>query len=242
MLQTMEPPAIGDRVAALAWTGAAAHLDNYGWAMIEQILTADECRAIAGLYEDDSRFRSHVVMARHGFGRGEYKYFRYPLPDLVADLRTALYARLAPLANRWNEALGIAVRYPEVHATFIERCHQAGQTRPTPLLLQYGAGDYNCLHQDLYGEHVFPFQVAFLLAQPGTDFTGGEFVLTEQRPRMQSRVEVVPLGRGDGVIFAVQHRPVQGARGVYRVTLRHGVSRVRSGRRHTVGVIFHDAA
>jgi len=242
MVQTMEPPAIGDRVAALAWTGAAAHLDAYGWAMIEQILTADECRAIAGLYEDDSRFRSHVVMARHGFGRGEYKYFRYPLPDLVADLRTALYARLAPLANRWNEALGIAVRYPEVHATFIQRCHEAGQTRPTPLLLQYGAGDYNCLHQDLYGEHVFPFQVAFLLAQPGTDFTGGEFVLTEQRPRMQSRVEVVPLGRGDGVIFAVQHRPVQGARGVYRVTLRHGVSRVRSGRRHTVGVIFHDAA
>jgi uncharacterized protein len=181
-------------------------------------------------------------MARHGFGRGEYKYFSYPLPDMVADLRAALYRRLAPLANRWNESMGVDVRFPAAHGRFIERCHRAGQTRPTPLLLRYGAGDYNCLHQDLYGEHVFPFQVAFLLAEPQKDFTGGEFVLTEQRPRMQSRAEVVPLGRGDGVVFAVHHRPVQGTRGFYRVNLRHGVSRLRSGRRHTLGVIFHDAA
>jgi hypothetical protein len=232
---------IDDRVEAVAWTEVSTHLDGYGWAMVEKILTPDECRAIAGLYDDDRLFRSRVVMARHGFGRGEYKYFRYPLPDIIADLRTALYGRLAPLANRWNESMNIDVRYPDAHADFIERCHQAGQTRPTPLLLQYGAGDYNCLHQDVYGEHVFPFQVAFLLAEPEKDFTGGEFVLTEQRPRMQSRAEVVPLHRGDGVIFAVRHRPVQGARGVYRVNLRHGVSRLRSGRRHTVGVIFHDA-
>jgi hypothetical protein len=229
-------------IETIAWTDVSAQLDASGWARIERILAPHECRTIADLYDDDGRFRSHVVMARHGFGRGEYKYFSYPLPDIIADLRTALYARLAPLANRWNEAMGCAVRYPEVHAEYIERCHHAGQTRPTPLLLRYGAGDYNCLHQDLYGEHVFPFQVAFLLAEPGTDFTGGEFVLTEQRPRMQSRVEVVPLRRGDGVIFAVHHRPVRGARGVYRVNLRHGVSRVRSGQRHTVGVIFHDAA
>jgi hypothetical protein len=228
-------------VEAIAWTDVSTHLNGYGWAMVEKILTPDECRAIAGLYDDGRLFRSRVVMARHGFGRGEYKYFRYPLPDIIADLRTALYGRLAPLANRWNESMNIDVRYPDAHADFIERCHQAGQTRPTPLLLQYGAGDYNCLHQDVYGEHVFPFQVAFLLAEPEKDFTGGEFVLTEQRPRMQSRAEVVPLHRGDGVIFAVHHRPVQGARGVYRVNLRHGVSRLRSGRRHTVGVIFHDA-
>ena len=232
---------IDDRVEAVAWTDVSAHLDEYGWATVEKILTTDECRALAGLYDDDRLFRSHVVMARHGFGRGEYKYFRYPLPDIIADLRTALYGRLAPLANGWNESMGLDVRYPDGHVDFVERCHEAGQTRPTPLLLQYGAGDYNCLHQDLYGEHVFPFQVAFLLAEPGKDFTGGEFVLTEQRPRMQSRAEVVPLRRGDGVIFAVHHRPVRGARGVYRVNLRHGVSRLRSGRRHTVGVIFHDA-
>ena len=180
-------------------------------------------------------------MARHGFGRGEYKYFEDPLPDVVAALRTSVYSRLAPLANRWNERLGIEVRYPEEHAGFLARCHEAGQKRPTPLLLQYGAGDYNCLHQDLYGEHVFPFQVAFLLAEPEKDFTGGEFVLTEQRPRMQSRAEVVPLRQGDDVIFAVHHRPVEGTRGTYRVNLRHGVSRIRSGRRHTLGVIFHDA-
>ena len=232
---------IENRVAAVDWTDRSAHLDGYGWAMMEKILTAEECREIAALYGDDRRFRSHIVMARHGFGRGEYKYFSYPLPDIVADLRATLYTRLVPIANRWNESMGIDVRYPDSHADFIERCHQAGQTRPTPLLLQYGVDDYNCLHQDLYGEHVFPFQVAFLLAEPEKDFTGGEFVLTEQRPRMQSRAEVVPLRQGDGVIFAVHHRPVSGTRGTYRVNLRHGVSRLRSGRRHTVGVIFHDA-
>jgi hypothetical protein len=180
-------------------------------------------------------------MARHGFGRGEYRYFAYPLPVIVAELRTTLYPRLAPIANRWNASMGIAARFPEAHAAFLERCHRAGQARPTPLLLQYGAGDFNALHQDLYGEHVFPLQVAILLSQPGRDFTGGEFVLTEQRPRMQSRAEVVPLRQGDGVIFAVRHRPVQGTRGPYRVTMRHGVSRLRSGHRHTLGVIFHDA-
>jgi hypothetical protein len=232
---------IQDRVNAVDWTVASDHLDAYGWGLLEKILTADECRSIARLYDDGTRFRSHIVMARHGFGRGEYKYFSYPLPDMVADLRAALYRRLAPLANRWNESMGIDVRYPGAHGGFIERCHRAGQTRPTPLLLRYGTGDYNCLHQDLYGEHVFPFQVAFLLAEPEKDFTGGEFVLTEQRPRMQSRAEVVPLGRGDGVVFAVHHRPVQGTRGFYRVNLRHGVSRLRSGDRHTLGVIFHDA-
>jgi uncharacterized protein len=232
---------IDRRIEAVDWARASADLDGHGWAMIDSILTADECRAVAGLYDDERRFRSHVVMARHGFGRGEYKYFSYPLPDMVAELRTALYPRLAPLANRWNELMAIDVRYPTRHADFIARCHKAGQTRPTPLLLQYAPEDYNCLHQDLYGEHVFPFQVAFLLAEPGKDFTGGEFVLTEQRPRMQSRVEVVPLRRGDGVIFAVHNRPVQGTRGTYRVNLRHGVSRLRSGRRHTLGVIFHDA-
>ena len=210
--------------------------------MIEKMLGAGECREIAELYENDRHFRSRVVMARHGFGRGEYKYFDYPLPDLVAELRTSLYSRLAPLANRWNDLLRIDVRYPSEHEEFVTRCHEAGQVRPTPLLLQYGAGDYNCLHQDLYGEHVFPFQAAFLLAEPEKDFTGGEFVLTEQRPRMQSRAEVVPLRQGDGVIFAVHHRPVEGTRGTYRVNLRHGVSRIRSGRRHTLGVIFHDAA
>jgi uncharacterized protein len=233
---------IGDRVEACSWPEVAVHLDRFAWAMVEKILSADECRTIAALYDDDDLFRSHVIMARHGFGRGEYKYFHYPLPDMIVDLRTTLFQRLAPLANRWNEAMGLDVRYPNVHTDFIDRCHQAGQTRPTPLLLRYGAGDYNCLHQDVYGEHVFPFQVAFLLAEPEEEFTGGEFVLTEQRPRMQSRVEVVPLHRGDGVIFAVRQRPVQGSRGVYRVNLRHGVSRVRSGRRHTLGVIFHDAA
>jgi uncharacterized protein len=232
---------VGGRVAVADWTRAFADLNAFGCGIITGILTAEECRAIAGSYDDESQFRSHVVMARHGFGRGEYKYFSYPLPTIVSDLRTTIYPRLAPLANRWNEAMGIDVRYPDAHADFISRCHEAGQTRPTPLLLQYGPDDYNCLHQDLYGEHVFPFQVAFLLAEPGTDFTGGEFVLTEQRPRMQSRVEVVPLRRGDGVIFAVHNRPVQGGRGTYRVNLRHGVSRVRSGRRHTLGVIFHDA-
>jgi hypothetical protein len=219
----------------------STHLDGYGWAMLRNLLTADECQAIAALYDDDRRFRSHVVMARHGFGRGEYKYFTYPLPEMVAHLRTAMYPRLAPVANRWNESMGIDVRYPDAHAEFIKRCHQAGQTRSTPLLLQYTEGDFNALYQDLYGEHVFPLQMTILLSEPEKDFTGGEFVLTEQRPRMQSRAEVVPLRQGDGVVFAVHNRPVQGTRGTYRVNMRHGVSRLRSGHRHTVGVIFHDA-
>jgi hypothetical protein len=232
---------IEGRVQALDWAGATAQLDGHGWAMFEKLLTADECATIAGLYADDRCFRSRVLMARHGFGRGEYKYFAHPLPDIVADLRAAMYPRLAPIANRWSEAMGSAVRYPPAHADFIERCHRAGQTRPTPLLLQYEVGDYNCLHQDLYGEHVFPLQMTILLAEPDKDFTGGEFVLTEQRPRMQSRAEVVPLRRGAGVVFAVHQRPVQGRRRAYRVNLRHGVSPLRSGHRHTLGVIFHDA-
>jgi len=230
-----------DRVAALDWGHLASELDGQGSALVEGLLEPDECRFLAALYSQDNRFRSRVVMSRHGFGRGEYKYFSYPLPQTVSQLRTTLYPRLAPIANRWNESLGIAVRYPAQHAEFLARCAQAGQTRPTPLLLQYGAGDYNCLHQDLYGEHVFPLQVAILLSEPEKDFTGGEFVLTEQRPRMQSRAEVVPLRQGDAVIFAVHHRPVKGTRGMYRVNLRHGVSRVRSGHRHTLGIIFHDA-
>ncbi len=230
-------PRVGDQ----DWAAMGRDLDDHGCAVAPQLLTAAECREIAGWFDDDRRFRSHVVMARHGFGRGEYKYFTYPLPDAIASLRAALYPRLAPIANRWNDAMGLAVRYPEAHADFLARCHAAGQTRPTPLLLQYGAGDFNALHQDVYGEHVFPLQVAILLSAPGQDFTGGEFVLTEQRPRMQSRVEVVPLDRGDAVMFAVRDRPVQGTRGVYRVSLRHGVSRLRGGRRHTLGVIFHDA-
>ena len=239
--RAVNAPDIGTRVDAQNWASTSAHLDAHGWALLPDLLTGSECAAIAGLYDDDGRFRSHIVMARHGFGRGEYKYFSYPLPGDVADLRTALYPRLAPVANRWNESMGIDVRFPDAHAEFIGRCHAAGQTRPTPLLLQYGEGDFNALHQDLYGEQVFPLQVAVLLSQPDTDFTGGEFVLVEQRPRMQSRAEVVPLRRGDGVAFAVNNRPVQGKRGAYRVNMRHGVSRLRSGRRHTLGVIFHDA-
>jgi uncharacterized protein len=229
------------KIEKIDWDSVSQDLDEQGSAIIDQLLSADECRAIASLYPEDDVFRSKVVMGRHGFGRGEYKYFSYPLPDLIASLRTAVYPRLVPIANRWNTAMGIDVRYPEKHADFIERCHQAGQVRPTPLLLQYGAGDYNCLHQDLYGEHVFPLQLAILLSEPGKDFTGGEFVMTEQRPRMQSRPMVVPLRQGDGVVFAVHNRPVQGTRGFYRVNLRHGVSRIRSGHRHTVGIIFHDA-
>jgi hypothetical protein len=229
------------RVQGLDWTGVCARLDGQGWAMLEGLLTGGECETITGLYQHDDRFRSRVVMARHSFGRGEYKYFGHPLPGIVADLRAALYPRLVPIANRWSAALGSAVRYPAAHAEYLERCHRAGQTRPTPLLLQYEVGDYNCLHQDLYGEHAFPLQVTILLAEPERDFTGGEFVLTEQRPRMQSRAEVVPLRRGDAVVFPVRHRPVEGTRGAYRVTLRHGVSRVRTGRRHTLGLIFHDA-
>ncbi|MEZ0219650.1 MAG: 2OG-Fe(II) oxygenase [Tardiphaga sp.] len=229
------------RIVAIDWQRIGAELDAQGCAVFEKLLTADECRALASLYPDDSRFRSRIVMGRHGFGRGEYKYFNYPLPDPIAGLRPALYGPLSTIANRWNEAMGIDVRFPADHAAFLKRCQDAGQTRPTRLLLQYEAGDYNCLHQDLYGEHVFPLQVAILLSAPREDFTGGEFVLTEQRPRMQSRAEVVDLRQGDAVVFAVHHRPVAGTRGSYRVNLRHGVSRVKSGRRHTLGVIFHDA-
>jgi len=229
------------RVAGHDWPAAARELDGQGSAILPGLLAPGACRAIAASYSDESRFRSQVHMARHGFGKGEYRYFRSPLPDLVGELRAALYPRLAGLANAWNDRMGIDVRYPADHASFLERCHAAGQRRPTPLLLQYGPGDYNCLHQDLYGAHVFPIQVAILLSEPGVDFTGGEFVLTEQRPRMQSRAEIVPLRQGDAVAFAVHHRPVQGTRGTYRVNLRHGVSRVRSGTRHTLGIIFHDA-
>jgi uncharacterized protein len=227
-------------VAAADWGRVGEELDAQGFAVLPRLLEAETCRAVASLYPDEAAFRSRIVMARHGFGSGEYKYFAYPLPGLVATLRTELYPRLATVANRWNEAMGITVRYPAGHAAFLKRCHAAGQTRPTPLLLQYAAGDFNCLHQDLYGEHAFPLQVAVLLSQPGEDFTGGEFVLTEQRPRMQSRAAVVPLRRGDAVVFAVHHRPVRGTRGTYRVNLRHGVSAVRTGRRHTLGIIFHD--
>jgi hypothetical protein len=230
-----------ERVAMLDWNRISDDLDAQGNAVLEGILSSEECRTMAALYPEDDYFRSRVVMERHGFGRGEYKYFRYPLPDLIEGLRSELYSRLEPNANRWNMAMGVETRYPEMHADFLRRCHDAGQMRPTPLLLQYGEGDYNCLHQDLYGEHVFPIQVAILLSEPGEDFAGGEFVLTEQRPRMQSRPEVVSLRRGDAVAFAVHHRPVQGTRGTYRVNMRHGVSRLRSGRRHTVGIIFHDA-
>jgi uncharacterized protein len=232
---------IAERLGAVNWQHIGNQLDAHGSAVLRGVLSVEECESLAALYPTEAPFRSRIVMARHGFGRGEYKYFAYPLPELVGELRSSLYPRLAEIANRWSEALGGEVRYPEKHAAFLERCHRAGQTRPTPLLLQYGEGDYNCLHQDLYGEHVFPLQVAFLLSAPGRDFTGGEFVLTEQRPRMQSRAEVVGLGQGDGVIFPVHHRPVKGTRGLYRVNMRHGVSRLRSGRRHTAGIIFHDA-
>jgi hypothetical protein len=223
------------------WQTIGEDLASHGYAIVPAMLTADDCAAVAAQYAQPQLFRSRVVMARHGFGSGEYQYFRYPLPAPVAALRQALYGPLAAIANRWHTALGIDSRFPAEHADFLARCHAAGQTRPTPLLLQYGPGDYNCLHQDLYGEHVFPLQAAILLSEPGTDFDGGEFVLTEQRPRMQSRVAVVPLRRGDMVIFPVNHRPVQGARGIYRVAMRHGVSRLRSGARHTLGLIFHDA-
>lgn len=229
------------RLTTQDWAGAAAGLDSQGWALLPKLIDASAAARLRGLYETDS-FRSHVIMARHGFGRGEYKYFSYPLPDLVAALRPALYTHLAPIANRWAEARNEDVRYPERHQDFLDRCHQAGQLRPTPLLLKYGAGDYNCLHQDLYGEHVFPLQVAILLSQPGEDFQGGEFVMTEQRPRMQSRASVVPLTQGDGVVFAVHRRPVKGSRGTYTVNHRHGVSALTAGARYTAGIIFHDAA
>lgn len=230
------------RIAAFDWDRVAAELDGGGNAVLPELVSPDECRDLAGLYAQDTSFRNRIVMAQHGFGRGEYKYFADPLPASVQELRTELYPRLVAVANRWNEALGIAVRFPRDHAAFRARCHEAGQSKPTPLLLQYDAGDFNCLHQDVYGDLVFPLQVAVLLSEPGQDFTGGEFVMTEQRPRMQSRADVVPLCQGDAVVFAVRHRPVQGTRGVYRVNLRHGVSRIRSGRRYTMGIIFHDAA
>ncbi len=233
IIRPAPPSDIAARVDAVDWTQASHDLDAQGCAVLKGLLSLEECRALSALYPDDRHFRS--------FGRGEYKYFCYPLPQVIAEMRPLLYARLVDVANRWNEAMGIDIRYPESHDAFLRRCHAAGQTRPTPLLLQYGPDDYNCLHQDLYGEHVFPLQVAILLSEPGRDFTGGEFVLTEQRPRMQSRPEVVPLRQGDAVAFAVHVRPVQGTHGFYRVNLRHGVSRIRSGHRHTLGVIFHDA-
>jgi hypothetical protein len=244
-LATPAAPAasVAERVAAVDTARLAAELDAHGAAVAPRLLAPDECRALAAGYDGDGGFRSRVVMAAHGFGRGEYRYYAYPLPPLVAELRASWYPQLAPIANRWAAELarGDATEFPADHAAFLARCHAAGQLRPTPLLLRYTEDDYNCLHQDLSGEHVFPLQVAILLSEPGRDFTGGEFVMTEQRPRMQSRPMVVPLDQGDAVVFAVHHRPVHGVRGVYRVNLRHGVSRVRSGHRHTLGVIFHDA-
>ena len=232
---------VAARVGAVDWAGVAGNLDERGTATIQGLLDARECGEVAALYGRDDVFRSRVVMARHNFGRGEYRYFSYPLPSLVHELRTSLYERLVPVANGWNAALNVELRYPARHADFVARCRAAGQLRPTPLLLSYESGDYNCLHQDLYGEQVFPLQVAILLSQPGRDFTGGELVLTEQRPRMQSRAEVVALEQGDAVVFAVHQRPAKGSRGFYRVNMRHGVSRVRSGSRRTLGIIFHDA-
>ena len=233
---------IAERFVALDWARLSQEIDRQGWATTGPLLTADECRLLVEKYDDESLYRSHVVMARHGFGQGEYRYFAYPLPPIVATLRASLYKRLVPLANRWRNALGVSEIFPATHEEYLERCHSAGQLRPTPLILRYGPGDYNCLHQDLYGELNFPLQAAFLLSDPDKDFTGGELVLTEQRPRMQSRVQVVPLTAGEAVIFAVNHRPVQGTRGTYRVAMRHGVSPLREGRRHTLGIILHDAA
>ena len=231
-----------DGITARDWHEVGHALNNEGWALLPGLLAPEQCAELIDLYDRDDAFRSRVVMARHGFGRGEYKYFAYPLPAFVSALRERLYPPLAAIANRWNALMTIDVRYPPAHREFLQRCHAAGQTRPTPLLLRYGAGDYNCLHQDLYGEHVFPLQAAVLLADPEEDFSGGEFVLTTQRPRMQSRASVVPLRRGDAVVFAVHQRPVRGGRGIYRVTMRHGVSTVRAGNRHTLGIIFHDAS
>jgi len=224
------------------WTRIAAELGDQGWALLPGLLAGADCDRIAALYDREDGFRSRVVMARHGFGRGEYRYFSYPLPGRIEKLRTALYPHLAGIANDWQEKSGQTARFPERHADYIARCHKAGQTRPTPLLLRYGPGDYNCLHQDLYGAEVFPLQVAILLSEPGQDFTGGEFVLTEQRPRMQSRVMVAPLRKGDGICFAVNNRPVKGTRGTYQVKMRHGVSKLHTGQRFTLGIIFHDAA
>ncbi|MHC1548538.1 2OG-Fe(II) oxygenase [Phyllobacterium sp. K27] len=228
-------------IQKIDWTSIVTELDDFGCAVLPGLLSQAESRRIAATYNEDSQFRKRIVMARHGFGRGEYKYYSYPLPSIIENLRVALYPPLATVANRWNELMGINVRYPDQHKAFVERCHAAGQERPTPLLLQYGESDYNCLHQDIYGEHVFPLQVAILLSQPRDDFSGGEFVLTEQRPRMQSRAEVVPLRQGDAVIFPVSQRPVRGSRGYYRVNMRHGVSRLRWGQRNTLGLIFHDS-
>jgi len=242
MARAIIPPGTpAARVDQLDWGALARELDGNGNAVLAGLFAPGECDSLSALYPEENPFRSRIVMERFSFGRGEYKYFNYPLPGILPELREALYRRLEPVANRWNELLGMPVRYPKEHREFIARCHRAGQRKPTPLLLKYGPGDFNCLHQDLYGEHVFPIQVAVLLSEPGRDFTGGEFVLTEQRPRMQSRVEVVPLGKGDAVAFAVNYRPVEGKRGHYRVNYRHGVSRLRSGSRYTLGIIFHDA-
>jgi hypothetical protein len=235
------PGSIARKIGTLDWAAISTDLDAYGAAVVGPLLSPEQCERLISRYDDDEPYRSRIVMARHGFGRGEYKYFKYPLPGPVAELRERLYAHVAQIADRWNETMGVAVRYPATHEAYKVRCHRAGQTKPTPLILKYEAGDYNCLHQDIYGEHVFPLQCTFLLSRPGEDFTGGEFTLTEQRPRMQSRVEVVPLQQGGGVIFPVHHRPMRGSRGTYRVNMRHGVSRLRSGRRFTLGVIFHDA-
>ena len=231
-----------DPAAAVDWAETAAALDGRGFAVLPRLIDERHCRDLAALYDDAAAFRSRVVMARHNFGSGEYKYLRYPLPAAVERLRRGLYPQLAPVANRWHERMGLPARFPATLAAYLERCHAAGQRRPTPLILKYEAGDYNCLHQDLYGDLVFPIQATVLLSRPGGDFTGGEFLLVEQRLRMQSKGEVVPLGEGDAVVFAVNQRPVRGTRGDYRVTLRHGVSRVHSGRRFTLGIIFHDAA
>lgn len=241
MVPAFEDRSAEARIAAYDWKALTGELDGFGCAVLPGLLTSEECNSVASLYTDQSHFRSHIIMARHGFGKGEYRYFKYPLPNLIGSIRTALYPHLANVANGWNERMGLKQRFPSEHAAFLQQCHAAGQTRPTPLLLQYVPGDFNCLHQDLYGDLAFPIQVAILLSEPDRDFTGGEFALTEQRPRMQSRIEVVPLRQGDAVAFAVHNRPVQGTKGSYRVNLRHGVSRVRSGMRHTVGIIFHDA-
>lgn len=238
----MSSASIQARVNAVDWTKVRADLDEQGWAIIPKLLTHDEADPIAGLYRQEQGFRSQIIMGRHGFGRGTYKYFSYPLPPLIQALRTTVYPHLVPIANQWHERMGKDVRFPHDHAMFLDRCHQAGQVRPTPLLLEYAAEDYNCLHRDLYGEHVFPIQIAILLDQPGEDFVGGEFVMTEQRPRMQTRAMVLPLTKGDGAVFAVNSRPMKGLRGDYQVKLNHGVSKLYSGNRHTVGIIFHDAA
>lgn len=241
MTRSKQPSSVGQRIKSFNWDAINSELDAYGAAVIGPLLSPDQCQTLVNGYDNEDLYRSRVVMSQHGFGRGEYKYLKYPLPSVIAELRESLYPCLAETANRWNEAMGIDVRYPAAHEAFRVRCHAAGQTKPTPLILKYGAGDYNCLHQDIYGEHIFPLQIAFLLSKPGEEFTGGDFTLTEQRPRMQSRVEVVPLLQGMGVIFPVHHRPVRGTRGTYRVNMRHGVSRVRSGQRFTMGIIFHDA-